>query len=92
MYGMLWDLHKNASKHRRVPHIWKWNDKKQKLTTHLQFELLFFQKKNVYGMLWYMYMYWYSDAADDKQNTDAQADLSFHQCHNFFDFIKIKIA
>lgn len=43
-------------------------------------------------MLWYMYMYWYSDAADDKQNTDAQADLSFHQCHNFFDFIKIKIA
>lgn len=51
-----------------------------------------FKKKNVYGMLWYMYMYWYSDAADDKQNTDAQADLSFHQCHNFFDFIKIKIA
>lgn len=45
-------------------------------------------------MLWYMYnvMYWYSDAADDKQNTDAQADLSFDQCHNFFDFIKIKIA
>lgn len=43
-------------------------------------------------MLWYMYMYWYSDAADDKQNTDAEADLSFDQCHNFFDFIKIKIA
>lgn len=44
-YGMLWDLNKNASIHRRVPHISKWNNKKPKFTTNLSCKHLCFQIK-----------------------------------------------